>query len=37
MVSPLPEMKIFSLLVKNPEKQKLNFSRSALFYINTGV
>ena len=36
MLSP-PETKILSVLVKSPEKQKLNFSRSALFHMKTGV
>ena len=30
-------MKILLVLVKYPEKQKLSFSRSALFYIKTRV
>ena len=33
----LPEMKILKVLVERPEKQKLNFSHSALFYIKTRV
>ena len=33
----LIEMKILKVLVKRPEKQKLRFSQSALFYIKTRV
>ena len=37
MLNPPPETKILSALVKHPEKQKLNFSRSALFHMKTRV
>ena len=36
-LSPPPEMKILSVLIKSPEKPKLNFSRSPLFHMNNRV
>ena len=37
MLSLPPEKKILSVLAKTLEKQKLNFSRIALFHIKTRV
>ena len=37
VLSPPPEMKILLVLIQSPEKQKLNFSRNALFHMKTSV